>query len=403
MKQGFNTPSIQNIPCRVAAVAGLLLFSCIAAHAATGSTPIPGANGALSTGMAECISLLSQASPNNSALVKSVSSLLANTQQSGPNLVSADPALMIVSYRKQKDGVRDVVVQVFNDRTAADLNLLNQDGYMRVRLGSDLFGSADQLLGLLYNQGVYAGDPKESQRQQRALEATLNGDVTLLREQTVEPLHVVAVMPNGGQFLPGSLRSRVRSIVLDAELTFGEWRTRIGFVTADEETAEQVGNVVAAWRELAVSLADTFAGTQSAKPLRDALQTTTVEVTKNQVVATAAVPSQTIVRASKEIAGHGGGCPSGPPCSKNKVAVCHKDHGQGNPYFTLCVPPSAVPAHLAHGDLCGPCPDSGGPGNGGSKGNNGVGNGVDPQPPGNPPVNDGPGTGPGNPGNKGGK
>src|SRR6266581_2320166 len=33
------------------------------------------------------------------------------------------------------------------------------------------------------------------------------------------------------------------------------------------------------------------------------------------------------------------------------------------------------------------------------KGNNGVGTGVDPQPPGNPPVNDGPGTGPGNPGN----
>ena len=34
-----------------------------------------------------------------------------------------------------------------------------------------------------------------------------------------------------------------------------------------------------------------------------------------------------------------------------------------------------------------------------TKGNNGVGNGLDPQPPGNPPVNDGPGTGPGNPGN----
>ena len=36
------------------------------------------------------------------------------------------------------------------------------------------------------------------------------------------------------------------------------------------------------------------------------------------------------------------------------------------------------------------------------KGNNGVGNGLDPQPPGNPPINDGPGTSPGNPGNKGG-
>jgi len=35
-------------------------------------------------------------------------------------------------------------------------------------------------------------------------------------------------------------------------------------------------------------------------------------------------------------------------------------------------------------------------------GNNGVGNGIDPQPPGNPPINDGPGTGPGHPGNRGG-
>ena len=39
---------------------------------------------------------------------------------------------------------------------------------------------------------------------------------------------------------------------------------------------------------------------------------------------------------------------------------------------------------------------SGGGGGGGPKGNNGVGNGPDPQPPGNPPINDGPGTGPGN-------
>jgi hypothetical protein len=38
----------------------------------------------------------------------------------------------------------------------------------------------------------------------------------------------------------------------------------------------------------------------------------------------------------------------------------------------------------------------------GGHGNNGVGNGIDPQPPGNPPVNDGPGTSPGSPGNQGG-
>lgn len=50
--------------------------------------------------------------------------------------------------------------------------------------------------------------------------------------------------------------------------------------------------------------------------------------------------------------------------------------------------------------------DGDGPGGGrgrGPRGNNGVGNGIDPQPPGNPPPNDGPGTGPGNPGNRGGR
>jgi hypothetical protein len=41
-------------------------------------------------------------------------------------------------------------------------------------------------------------------------------------------------------------------------------------------------------------------------------------------------------------------------------------------------------------------------GNKGPKGNNGLGNGPDPQPPGNPKVNDGPGSGPGHPHNGGG-
>lgn len=39
---------------------------------------------------------------------------------------------------------------------------------------------------------------------------------------------------------------------------------------------------------------------------------------------------------------------------------------------------------------------------GSGRGNNGVGNGYDPQPPGNPPINDGVGTSPGRPGNRGG-
>jgi hypothetical protein len=56
---------------------------------------------------------------------------------------------------------------------------------------------------------------------------------------------------------------------------------------------------------------------------------------------------------------------------------------------------------LAPSDICIPDPCGCPPREKAEKGNNGVGNGVDPQPPGNPPVNDGPGTGPGNPGNRG--
>lgn len=49
---------------------------------------------------------------------------------------------------------------------------------------------------------------------------------------------------------------------------------------------------------------------------------------------------------------------------------------------------SVLPAHQAAGSVRG------------GRGNNGVGNGHDPQPRGNPPWNDPPGSGPGNPGNR---
>ena len=67
--------------------------------------------------------------------------------------------------------------------------------------------------------------------------------------------------------------------------------------------------------------------------------------------------------------------------------------------FSLTVPPAMTV--LLSTSLVSPAMASSG-GGGRPKGNNGVGNGIDPPPPGNPPLNDGPGTGPGNPGNKGG-
>lgn len=68
--------------------------------------------------------------------------------------------------------------------------------------------------------------------------------------------------------------------------------------------------------------------------------------------------------------------------------------------FAVTVPPAMT--MLLSTSLVSPAIAKSG-GGGKQNGNNGVGNGIDPPPQGNPPVNDGPGTGPGNPGNRGGK
>lgn len=73
---------------------------------------------------------------------------------------------------------------------------------------------------------------------------------------------------------------------------------------------------------------------------------------------------------------------------RNFLAACGK--------FSVTVPPALTV--LLSTSLASPAIAESGGGYQ-RKGNNGVGNGFDPQPPGNPPINDGTGTSPGNPGN----
>lgn len=310
----------------------------------------------ISSDLSECLDLLRQAAPKEPTLVPAVEKLLSESAKSG---ISSDesPTVMVVSYRKQRDGVGNVVVQLYHsNRGGGASNLLNTDGgYVQNRLGGDLFGSADSLMGMLYYQATYLGNPAEVERQQRAFQATLGGDLTLLREQTIDPLNVIAVVPRAGQFLPGSLRTRVHGVVVNSRLEFNEWKSNISLISDDNESAQQVGTLMSAWREIGVSLADSYATTATAEPLRAALKASTIEVVGNDVTISAAVPAQTVVRCGKELGGHGGGCPPGAPCPKDKVAICHMPPGHEHNCHTICVSPSAVPAHLAHGDYCGPC------------------------------------------------
>ena len=143
------------------------------------------------------------------------------------------------------------------------------------------------------------------------------------------------------RFLPSepSVPRNPRYWFLDATLEFGTWSGKIAMVTTDGESAEQVATILSAWRDMAMSLADTFASHSSGKQLRQASrQSLLVQVVANRVLASAAVDSRTVVRASKEITGHGGGCPPGGACSGDKVAICHKIDGAHQQ--TLCIAPS---------------------------------------------------------------
>jgi hypothetical protein len=359
---------------------------------------------------ADFLSLLRKALPESSGLASLVAELLERAEL---RTVPGTPSVMVVFYRVQNGEPKDVVVQLLREQDLEASGILNPEGLVRGRVGGEVYESADNLLALMYHHASYAGDARLVAASKRAVEAGWSGDLTFLREMTVEPLYVVVIVPQAGKFLPGSLRSRVKSVVAKAELTFSEWRNELSLFTEDNQSAEQVGLVVASWRDMAKSMADTFASHTSGAPLREALETSSVRVEDNQVISAATVPAATAVRAAKEIVGHG---------APKKVVLCHKGrtievaesavpahlaHGDtlGPCPVTIChkgrtiqVPESALAAHLAHGDTIGPCPGHPPPSQPG--GNNGVGNGEDPQPPGNPPINDGPGTGPGNPGNR---
>jgi hypothetical protein len=297
-------------------------------------------------------------------LIEAVAQLLNHPENASQAVPQRPPSLMAVTWRENAGQARDIVVQAYYDPIGGDVSTLNADGYVRARLGGELSSSANQLLGLMYEQVVYFGPKDQVAHEQRAFQAAINGDMTLLREQTVDPLRLLVVMPHGGTFLPSSLRSRVRGMVLNATLEFGTWRGQVGMVTGDGESAEQVATIVSAWRDMAVSLADTFASHSSGKQLREALQASTVQVVANRVLASAAVDSRTIVRASKEITGHGGGCPPGGACGPDKICLCHRIDDRHEQ--TTCYLPRDVAGRIALGDRCGPCE-----GNDGHNNNNG--------------------------------
>ncbi|MCG3148458.1 MAG: hypothetical protein PCFJNLEI_01902 [Verrucomicrobiae bacterium] len=302
------------------------------------------------TTAASWLTQIRSAVPEHTGLADAIRPILRDASD------SSRPDLAVITFRANQTGIQEPVVQLFHVPAANRARVLNSDGVVRTRVGESMTDAGDNFLRLILQPPECFGNPSEIRRQQRAWNLCFNGDLTLLREQTVEPLHVVGILTHPDQCLPLSLRGRVRAVVLSAQLDYGEWRGRLNFVTDNPDDAEQVASIVAAWRDFADSLAAHYAGDESGSRLRQALRASTVVVVRNQVTTTANVPASVMVRVAKEVAGHGGGCPPGGECDHDKIAVCHTTGN--NSRITICLPPAAVAAHLAHGDTCGPCADN---------------------------------------------
>ena len=232
--------------------------------------------------------LFQQAVPNSSALVAQATALLPPTPAT-----NGEPALLVLTYRGQNPVVSNLVLQLYQGRPATP----SDRG--PVPLTDELTGLADNLVQLIEQRAQWLGAPAEVVRRQRAILLALDGDPTLLREQTVEPLHVAAVLPDAAPYLPRSVRDRVSSVVFDAEFNFTEWRSRLTLLANDDRAAAQVRELIAGWRELAESLAEMYAATPGRKPLRDAIQNSTIEVAINQVAATVALPAGTVAHLTR--------------------------------------------------------------------------------------------------------
>ncbi len=261
------------------------------------SGPAASSEAVPTAGLQNYLTLLSGLYTNDKTLVGAVESLLEErVQQTGP--VHADPALVAISYRKVDGNTSNVVVQLFDHPNQATECVVANTRLASSRLGPEILNPIDEWLNLLTETRInYLGPEKEVFMRQRAFHSALQADLTLMREQTVEPLHLVILITDPERLLPQCLSHRVRSAIVEADLAYGQWQCRIHLMTADSDTAQQVELLLATWREMAISVLDIYGSSATNPTARRALEAGTLTVQGNDVLATGSVPSSLGIRA----------------------------------------------------------------------------------------------------------
>ncbi len=331
-----NDPRLQDSSGFIAADFETPVFS-------SGSSPSP-----LPPQFRRYLSLLSGHCTNDQALVAAVDSLLRRSRQQ-TGLHSTDPALMAISYRIQDGQATNVVIQLFGYPKQPAENPVANTRLASSRLGPDVLSPIDLWLNTLTEPQIdYLGAPSDVRQRQRAFQSALQADLTLMREQTVEPLQLIVLMPDPGQFLPQCLSHRVRAAIIEASLASNEWSCRAFLVAPDRDAAEQVGMLLAGWRDIAMSLVDIYAGSEMNRLSHRALETSSVQVNGNEALASGSTSSSLGVRALTKLVRWSVEEAPGDD-EVRMVTIC--SNGQ-----TVQVPARELSPNLAKGAHIGPCP-----------------------------------------------
>lgn len=200
------------------------------------------------------------------ALSDAVTGLLSSARE----LPGGAPTLLLVSWRVQDGVPSHVVVQVFGELPAAATEPVRRN-HRRCDNG-DLFLPVENWLRLLtVGSMTWFGAADDVRQRQRVFAQLQEGDATFLREQTVEPLSVVAVLPEPSAFLPSCLRARVRSLIVAGELSLQQWHGEVRLLSETEAAAQQVSAVMTSWRAMAQPVADIYVAGDRHQDLRLAL------------------------------------------------------------------------------------------------------------------------------------
>jgi hypothetical protein len=283
---------------------------------------------------------------NDETLVGAVESLLQQRMRQTDS-VQPNPALIVISYRRREGKATDVVVQLFR-RPEQTTEVVEAHTRLASRLGPEVLRPLDEWLNLIREpQIVYLGPEEEAGLRQRAFDAALQADLTLMHEQTIEPLHLIILIADTKQLLPQSLSHRVRSVIVEAVLAYGEWQGRIHLVTADPDVAEELEWFLASLREMAMSVARISASVATHPAARRALEAVTLTAQGKEVLATGSVPSPLGMEVATRLTGWAAEQVAWKDQPK-MVTICQR--GQ-----TQQVRPLELSASLASGAHLGPC------------------------------------------------